>query len=375
MVDARHWLALARTPGSRATLGALLDELGTPAALFTAGNTRWRGLDEAARAWLAAPDPALLDADQAFLARSGARLVVRGAPDYPPLLALTPDAPLVLFVRGDPTLLSLPMLAVVGSRNPSAQGARDAEAFAAHLAGAGLVIASGLALGIDAAAHRGALRADGATVAVCGTGLDRVYPSAHRALAAEIEQRGALVSEFPPGTPARKHHFPLRNRTLAGLALGTLVVEAAAVSGSLITARCASEAGREVFAIPGSIHNPLAKGCHRLIRDGAKLVETAHDVLEELAPLVGSLARELDAAPRAAPRTATDDGSPRDDAETARVLAEVDWAPTEFDRIVQRSGLPTPVVSSVLLMLELQGRVAASTGGRYVRINTREDLR
>jgi len=375
MVEARHWLALARTPGSRATLGALLDELGTPEALFTAKPARLRGLGDEARAWLAAPDTALLDADQQWLDRSGALLVVRGAPDYPPQLALAPDPPLVLFVRGDPGLLALPQLAIVGSRNPSPQGARDAEAFAAHLARAGLAIVSGLALGIDAAAHRGTLAAGGTTIAVCGTGLDRVYPRANHALATEIVARGALVSEFPPGTPALKQNFPQRNRTIAGLSLGTLVVEAAAVSGSLITARCASEAGREVFAIPGSIHNPLAKGCHRLIREGAKLVEKGDDVLEELAPLLGSLAREL-AAPSAAPRTTRAPVALEiDDAETKRVLAEVEWAPTAFDLIVERSRLPTPVVSSILLMLELQGRVAAAAGGRYVRINTREDQR
>lgn len=374
MVDARHWLALARAPGGRATLGALLDELGTPEALFTAPERRLRsaGLSDQARAWFAAPDARLIESDLRFLATTGTTLIGRGAPDYPPLLAASPDAPLVLFVRGNAAALCLPQLAVVGSRNPSPNGARDAHAFAAELAGAGLTITSGLARGVDGAAHRGALESGGATVAVCATGLDLVYPSAHRDLARQIVEQGALVSEFPPGTRALKHNFPQRNRIIAGLALGTLVVEAAARSGSLITARLALEAGREVFAIPGSIHNPLAKGCHRLIRDGAKLVETARDVLEELGALAAFVltpTRDVGAvdgaAGGAAPRRAT---SPDD----ARVLAQIGWEPTPFDRIVDGSGLPTPVVSSALLMLELHGWVSASAGGRFTRINPHE---
>lgn len=376
MVDARHWLALARSPGGRATLGALLQELGSPEALFTAPERRLRkaGLSDDAVAWITAPDAARLDADERFLAESGTVLVPRGSPHYPPLLAATADPPLVLFVRGDPALLGAPQLAVVGSRNPTSNGARDAEAFATTLAEAGLTITSGLARGIDGAAHRGALLANdaggGRTIAVCATGLDRVYPSAHRQLARDIVARGALVSELPPGAPALKHHFVERNRIIAGLSLGTLVVEAAAQSGSLITARHALEAGREVFAVPGSIHNPLAKGCHRLIRDGAKLVETANDVIEEL----GALA-ELALAPRATPNVTAEAHDGALDRERMRVLAEVGWEPTPIDLIVQRSGLPTPVVSSTLLMLELEGRVSAAAGGRYSRITPPEGSR
>jgi DNA processing protein len=372
MEDARHWLALARSPGGRATLGTLLDEHGTPAALFTAKPSRLRaaGLDDAALAWLAAPDWARVDADLAWLERSGTTLIVRGGADYPPLLALAPDPPLVLFVRGRPEVLTLPALAIVGSRNPTAPGRRDAEGFAHTLGSAGFTIVSGLALGIDAAAHQGALAAGAPTVAVCATGLDRVYPARHRELAHRIVEQGALVSEFAPDTPPLKHHFPLRNRIIAGLSLGTLVVEAAAQSGSLITARLAGEAGRGVFAIPGSIHNPLAKGCHRLIRDGATLVENAADVVAELGDLAGitATANAAHAASGAAPearREIEDDV----DVERARVFAEVDWAPTPLDAIVERSGLPIAVVSSALLMLELHGRVAAQAGGRYVRIN------
>jgi len=381
MVDARHWLALARSPGGRATLGALLQQLGTPEALFTAPERRLRaaGLRDDAVAWLTAPDAARLDADLRFLAESGTVLVPWGSPHYPTLLAASPDAPLLLFVRGDPALLAAPQLAVVGSRNPTSNGARDAAAFAAELCRAGLVITSGLARGIDGEAHRGALAGGGRTIAVCATGLDRVFPASHRALAREIVERGgALVSEFPPGAQALRHHFVERNRIIAGLALGTLVVEAAAQSGSLITARYALEAGREVFAIPGSIHSPLSKGCHRLIRDGAKLVETARDVVEELGALAelvlapATRQRERDDAPRDA-AAAAPDALP--DEEGARVLHEVGWEPTPFDLIVQRSGLPTPVVSSALLMLELQGRVSAAAGGRYSRITPPEGSR
>ena len=373
MEDARHWLALARSPGGRAALGTLLDRLGSPAALFAAkpSTLTAAGLDAESAARFSAPDWAAIDADLAWLESSGTTLIARGAADYPPLLALAPDPPLVLFVRGRAEVLTLPSLAIVDSRNPTAPGRRDAEAFATTLGGAGFTIVSGLALGIDAAAHQGALAADAPTVAVCATGLDRVYPARHRELAVRIMERGALVSEFAPGARPLRHHFPLRNRIIAGLSLGTLVVEAAARSGSLITARLAGEAGRGVFAIPGSIHNPLAKGCHRLIRDGATLVENAADVVAELGNIAGIMLgapspqseRAADAA-RAAPSDA--DAA---DPERARVFAEVDWAPTPIDHIVERSGLPMAVVSSTLLMLELQGRVAAQAGGRYVRIN------
>lgn len=361
MEDARHWLALARSPGGRATLGALLDELGSPAALFAAKPARLRaaGLDAEALRWFAAPDWAAIDADLAWLEGSGTTLLVRGAANYPPLLALAPDPPLMLFVRGQPEVLTLPALAIVGSRNPTAPGRRDAEAFANTLGGAGFTIVSGLALGIDAAAHQGALAAGASTVAVCATGLDRVYPARHLELATRIMARGALISEFAPGTRPLRHHFPLRNRIIAGLSLGTLVVEAAAQSGSLITARLAGEAGRSVFAIPGSIHNPLAKGCHRLIRDGATLVENAADVVAELGNVTGIALAAVEASADAH----------TDDPEHARVFGEVDWAPTPIDAIVERSGLTMAVVSSTLLMLELQGRVAAQAGGRYVRIN------
>jgi DNA processing protein len=285
-------------------------------------------------------------------------------PAYPPLLRQINDPPMVLFVRGEVNLLTQPLLAMVGSRNPSIEGKRNAEEFAAYLARCGLGIVSGMAMGIDAASHRGALKSGGATIAVWGTGLDKPYPPSHRDLAEEIAQRGLLVSEFPPGTPPLPYNFPRRNRIISGLCVGTLVVEAAQTSGSLITARLASEQGREVFAIPGSIHNPLAHGCHRLIREGAKLVESAGDILEELAPLLKlEPANAVDALPMAADTT--------DDPEYRLLLNSMDHAPTSIDSLVERTGLTPDVVSSMLLMLELQGQVEATPGGHYSRVTKR----
>jgi DNA processing protein len=253
-------------------------------------------------------------------------------------------------------------LAIVGSRNPTPSGQQTAMDFARFLARAGLVISSGLAAGIDGAAHRGALQTDTPTLAVTGTGLDRVYPARHRDLAHRIAEQGALVSELPPGTPPLPANFPRRNRIISGLSIGTLVVEAAQKSGSLITARLATEQGREVFAIPGSIHNPLARGCHALIRQGAKLVETAEDILEELGPLLGSLvAAGTQAADPVEP-------APRKwDQEYQQLMAALDFDPAPVDLLIQRSGLTADAVSSMLLLLELEGFVSAAAGGRYCR--------
>lgn len=293
-------------------------------------------------------------------------LIPRHSEDYPPLLARLPDAPDVLHVAGDPALLWHPQVAVVGSRNPSAGGRDIASDFARELARGGLAITSGLADGIDAAAHRAALAAGAITIAVIGTGLDVAYPARHRSLQAEIAERGAVVTEYPPGTPARPGQFPRRNRLIAGLALGTLVVEASLKSGSLITARLAAEAGREVFAIPGSIHNPMARGCHRLLRDGALLVETAAEVVEALAPQ----AAQLGAALRA--RLAGGDAAPRDatpmlsDPDYARLWEALGHEPVPLDTLVRRSGLTVGVLSSMLLFMELEGHVSAAHG-RYAK--------
>jgi DNA processing protein len=265
---------------------------------------------------------------------------------------------MVLFAIGRLELLNRPAVAIVGSRNATQQGIANAEAFAAALARSGVTVVSGLALGIDAAAHRGALAAEGdaSTIAVVGTGVDLVYPSSHRALTQDIRTRGVVISEFPLRTPAIAHNFPRRNRIIAGLAKGVLVVEAALRSGSLITARLAAEAGRDVFAIPGSIHSPLAKGCHRLIRDGAKLAESAQDVLEDLG-VQGSAPR-----PRQGP-SAADAGAP-DDA----LLALIGHDPVDLDTIAKRSGRPASELSAALLELELAQHVERLPGNRYQRL-------
>ena len=290
-----------------------------------------------------------------------------GQPGYPPQLACIPDPPELLYFRGDPRVLSAPAIAIVGSRQPTPAGRATAFDFARQLASQGLVVTSGLAAGIDAAAHRGALAAGGATVAVCGTGLDRTYPEAHAALAAEIADRGAVVSEFPPGTLPLPHHFPRRNRLISGLSLGVLVVEARHRSGSLITARLAAEQGREVFALPGSIHNPLARGCHRLIRDGARLVETVQEV-------VAGLQADLFAAlpwPVVQPRETEALSAGPLDRESKILLNACGFEPVDVDILVQRTGFTAASVASMLVMLELRGEVESSAGGTYCRLPAR----
>jgi DNA processing protein len=283
------WLRLERCAGVGPRRAAvLLDAFGSPEAIFEAGAEALCAHAGAAQARALAqpPDAAtqrLLDATLRWLEAPGHRVLALGQPGYPDLLAQIPDPPLLLYIKGRVDLLAGPALAIVGSRNASSQGRANAQAFAASLAGAGVAIVSGLALGIDAAAHEGALSGCGGTVAVVGTGPDLVYPARNRALAERIGAEGCIASEYPVGTPPLPGNFPRRNRIISGLAAGVLVVEAAAQSGSLITARQAAEQGRDVFAIPGSIHAALAKGCHVLIREGAKLVDTAHDVLDTLA--------------------------------------------------------------------------------------------
>jgi DNA processing protein len=313
-----------------------------------------------ARRFLLAPDEHTLAADLAWLERSGARILFITDPAYPPLLKQIAGPPAALYVLGSVEALATPQLAMVGSRSPTPGGVRTAREFAAFFARAGLTVTSGLAVGIDAASHEGALRVAGLTVGVCATGLDRVYPREHAALAARIAAHGALLSEFPPGTAPLRQHFPRRNRILSGLTLGTLVIEAARHSGSLITARLAAEAGREVFAIPGSIHSPLSRGCHQLIKDGAKLVEEAADVLAELKisfskePLTTSLR-----APAEPPAL---------DKEYEMLLDAVGFEPVTIDALVARTRLAPGSVASMLLILELQGRVAALPGGRFGRM-------
>lgn len=367
----RSWLTLLLAPElGPVTCTRLLARFGSPAAVLDAGRSAWSGagLGEATQLALSSPDENQIALCLDWLRQPRHHLIPLDDPRYPSQLKQADGPPLVLFVNGDPEILSLPQLGIVGSRNPSPSGLENAEAFASSLARAGLVITSGLALGIDGAAHAGALKAGGLTLAVCGTGLDRVYPARHRALAHDIAQHGALVSEFPPGTPALAHHFPRRNRLISGLSLGVLVVEAALQSGSLITARLAGTQGREVFAIPGSIHNPLARGCHRLLREGAKLVESAQDILEEIGPLLGterfSTQPEMEEAGLS---PAADIAS--DDPDYSRLLEAMGYEPCRVDQLVERTGLTAESVSSMLLILELRDAVVLVPGGAYQRKN------
>ena len=347
---------LGRVGGTAALLGA------TPALLAECGVA-----PGGVRAFLQ-PDEVGLERDLAWLESPGHSLLVADDPRYPPQLAATPGMPPALFVIGDPAALATPQLAIVGSRSATAAGRETAFAFAARLAAAGLTITSGLAIGIDAAAHRGALAAGGMTVAVCGTGLDRVYPPDHAALVAAIAARGAVISEFPVGTPPLASNFPRRNRLLSGLARGVLVVEAAARSGSLITARLAGEQGREVMAVPGSIHNALARGCHRLIKDGAALVETPEEVLAVLG-LKALAAPVVTASGTTDP--AGESGDRLDSAEEI-LLNALGFEPADLDRMVERTGFPAHAVASMLQMLELDGRVESRAGGRYCRTSPRQ---
>jgi DNA processing protein len=354
----RHLAAVARAGISATELArvAALGAFGTAAA----GDLAALGLTTRAAGRLASPDHAALDADLRWLQASGARLLASTDPRYPPLLRESPDAPAVLYLLGDLGALAGPQISMVGSRNPTAGGRDTARRFAAWFAQAGLGVTSGLALGIDAACHEGALQAGGTTVAVLGCGLDICYPPENRRLFDRIVGHGALVSEFPPGTEPRATLFPQRNRIIAGLGSGTVVVEAASRSGSLITARLAGVAGRDVFAIPGSIHNEMARGCHELIRQGAKLVERPEDVLSELKI---SLSAQLLADP--SPRPA---GGPVLDKEYKILLDALAFEPAGVDTLIERTGLNSESIASMLLVLELDGHVAPHPGGRYSRI-------
>ena len=370
------WLTLLRAPGlGGAGLRVLLQRAGTARAICRDPRSlrASAGLDQTALEWMADPDTARLDADLAWLAQPGHRLLRCDEADFPPQLETIPQPPAALFVAGDPAALLGPQVAIVGARSATAQGLANARDFARTLSHAGLTVTSGMADGIDGAAHAAALEAGGQTVAVVGTGPDLVYPRKHRDLAARIVERGAIVSEFPPGTEARPDHFPRRNRLIAGLALGTLVVEAGLQSGSLITARLAVEAGREVFTLPGSIHNPLAKGCHRLLRDGARLVETAAEVIEALVPAAqaqgaGLRARLETVGTPEAPQSSSDDHG--QDPDYVSLLAALGDVPTSLDELAERTRLAPAALSSMLLLLELEGVVGPAVNGRWQRVFT-----
>ncbi|KAF1712104.1 DNA-protecting protein DprA [Pseudoxanthomonas kalamensis DSM 18571] len=369
--DSLALLRLLRTGGPMAPRRALLERHGTVRDALDAGPGAWRhaGLGEAQIRALQEPGDAQLQTAMDWLARPDHYLLHYRHPDYPPLLQRLPSPPLALFVDGDPAALWHPGIAVVGSRSPTAGGRDNARDFARALARAGIAVISGMATGIDAAAHEAALEtAEGITVAVLGTGPDLAYPAAHAGLRTRIAARGAVISEHLPGTPAKPGHFPSRNRILAGLALGTLVIEASERSGALITARQATDFGRDVFAVPGSIHNPMARGCHRLIREGAGLVESAHEVLAAVAPLADDLAAALHhrlTAPDT-PGSASADAPAGLDPDYQTLWQALGHDPIPMDKLVERTGLTAAALSSMLLVMELDGRVTVEHG-RYSR--------
>ena len=367
-------LALLRTPGLGARrIRHLLQRFGSAETVLAAKSAAWRdaGCNDAQIAALANPDHAGAETDLRWLAASPRHHFLDDRhPAWPARLGEIASAPLCLFANGDPALLGEPQLAIVGARSASAQGREDAHAFAAGLTRAGLLVTSGLALGIDAAAHRGALDAGGGTIAVCGNGLDRVYPARNRDLALAIAERGLLVSEFPPGTAPKPEHFPRRNRIISGLSLGVLVIEAQLESGSLITARLAAEQGREVFALPGSIHNPMARGCHALIRNGATLTESVDDILVELSaqlrPMIGS-----SDATRRGQSTAGQTPEEALEGHEQQVLAVIGDQPVTIDQLAATAGLGIAELGATLLSLELKGLIEALPGDCLSRLHRR----
>jgi len=352
-VTLASWLALSRISGlGNESLRRLLQAFGSPQAVLSASISELSRIVKPAIAIEIAQD---VDEDahaitEAWLADPLNCILTVGDAAYPQALLNISDPPFLLFAKGRVELLNTAALAVVGSRNASSQGLRNAEAFALAASDAGLCIVSGMAHGIDAAAHLGGLRGLASSIAVVGTGLDKIYPSANRELAHQLAQNGLIISEFPLGTPPMPANFPRRNRIISGLSLGCLVVEASLQSGSLITARMALEQGREVFAIPGSIHSPQAKGCHALLKQGAKLVESAQDVLEELGG--GFIAAKVfsETVPE------------------HELFEHLSFDPFDLDTLSQRSGLTIAVLSAILLQLELEGHVTALPGGLYQRV-------
>ncbi len=357
--DLAAWLRLSLVPGlGSERLRRLLGAFGGPGAALAAsrGDLARHVTGPVAAAIKQGVPEEIIATAAAWLEQPGNHVVTLADSAYPQQLLQIPDPPPLLYVKGRVELLARPSLAVVGSRHATAQGVANAESFARALSDAGLTVVSGLALGVDAAAHRGGLAGAASSIAFLGTGADIVYPARNRALAHELAARGALVSEFPLGARPLAGHFPLRNRLISGLALGCLVVEAAAESGSLITARLAAEQGKEVFAIPGSIHSPLAKGCHALIKQGAKLVESARDVLEELR--LPAPAATLEAA-----------GGSAHDPRARAVLDALGHDPCSADTLAARSGLSAAETAALLTQLELDGSVEALAGGFYLRVH------
>jgi DNA processing protein len=361
------WMALSRAPALNVSiLSAAFERLGGIAGFIESSDEarRGAGIPVAAREYLQSAHGSPSTLEQAW--REGPRHELVGFTDarYPASLRGLERCPIALYVAGDAQVLNDPQLAIVGSRNPTAAGRDTAFEFAESLAACGLAITSGLAEGIDSAAHRGALAAQGITLAVLGNGIDRIYPRSNQRLSEEISFRGAVISEFPLGTPPRRENFPQRNRIIAAMSMGTLVVEAARRSGSLITARLAGDQNRELFAVPGSIHNPLSRGCHELIRQGAKLTETVADILSELnfSAFFAGMRRgsdDLDPTPGIAAGM---------DKEHKILLDALGFDPADLDMLVVRTGFKAEAVSSMMLILELEGHVQAAPGGRYSRV-------
>lgn len=394
-IELAAWLRLSLAPGLKpAALRLLLGAFGLPEAIFAQSQETLAGVagEAAARAVLALPGPAFegkLDAVLAWREQAGNQIVTLDDPAYPPALLAMPDPPPLLYVKGRLDLLHTRAVALVGSRSATPQGIEDARRFARELSAAHVTVVSGLALGIDGAAHWGGLEGVGGTVAVIGTGADLVYPAAHHALARQIAAQGAILSEWPLGTPARAANFPQRNRLIAGLVSGVVIVEAAMRSGSLITARLANEMGRDVFALPGSIHAPFSRGCHRMIKQGARLVETPDEVLEELGFARRPMSNAGRAAQRAVPQehaglrvssggqatTAVFADSPASGPspqpvvaqDAQRLLAALGHAPTTLEILAARTGMEDATLHSTLLQLELAGEVTLLPGGRFMR--------
>jgi DNA processing protein len=365
--DVAQWLGLNQTPGlGNAALCQLLTKFGSPAAIYNASISQLREVVDAeiARKISQGVDIDAITPTLVWLKKDYAHIVTLADSEYPKKLLEINNPPAVLYAIGHLHWLNHPSIAMVGSRSATPQGEKNAENFAQSLCELGLCVVSGMALGIDGAAHRGALKANGATIAVVGTGLDIVYPARHRDLAHKITERGLIISEFPLGTPSKAQNFPRRNRLISGLSLGCLVVEANIDSGSLITARLATEQGREVFAIPGSIHSPVAKGCHLLIKQGAKLVENTLDILEEIKNLlpitkpsnspnglIGPIAESTESAP-----------------EVNTVLALMGFDAINFETMLTLSRLTTEALSAMLMVLELDGKITVLAGNKYQRL-------
>ena len=365
--ESAAWVTLTRAPSlGVAGLSRVFEVFHRPHDLMAAADEAQAraGLPAATREFLSSSKAALSRTEQAWLEHPRHHIVPFTDPRYPALLRRTVHAPIALYVAGDASVLNDPQLAVVGSRNPTAQGRETAAQLCEQLAARGLVITSGLAAGIDTAAHLGALRAEGRTIAVLGSGISEIYPRCNGPLGIDIARQGAVVSAFPLEAPPRRSHFPRRNGIIAALCLGTLVVEAARESGSLITARLAGGLGRKLFAVPGSILSPMSQGCHQLIRQGAKLTETAHDILSEIDFSGFFTAREREAGGIAG-HGGLELGMDKDQ---KILLDALGFDPVDLDGLVVRTGFKPATVSSMMLILELEGHVQAAPGGRYSRV-------